>query len=379
MKKKLLQLTGLLILVFISNSCIAQKLYLLVGTYTGSGSKGIYVYSFDEANGNTSLISSTDTASNPSFVIFSRDGKFVYAVNETHGNDPGRVSSYSFDNKTGTLKWINSQPSRGDDPCHLALSKDDKWLTVANYSSGSAAVFPINNDGSIGENAQFIQDTGSGVNKDRQEMAHVHETVFSPDGHYVFTPDLGTDKVMIYKFEPGLKKPLVPSSPAFLKIPSGNGPRHILFSPDKRFAYVICELSGTVLAYNYKGGKFNQLQEIATHPEGYKGMIGSAELGESPDGKFLYASNRGDENTLTIFSVNPVTGKLTTVGYQDVKGIMPRHFISDPSGKYLAVANQASDNIVIFKRNAKTGLLTPLKAQIHVAKPVCLQMIKMGN
>ncbi len=379
MKKISLQFLGLLILISSSNFCVAQKMYLLVGTYTGSGSKGIYVYSFDETNGSTSLVSSTDTASNPSFVIFSHNGKFVYAVNETHGDNPGKVSSYAFDSKTGTLTFINSQPSRGDDPCHLALSKDDKWLTVANYSSGNATVFPIDKDGSIGNYAEFIQDTGSSVNKGRQERAHVHETVFSPDGKYVCTPDLGADKVMIYKFEPWLKKPLVPSSPAFIKIPAGNGPRHILFSSNKKFAYLISELSGTVLTYRYRDGKFSEVQEIAAHPKGYKGTIGSAELGESPDGKFLYASNRGDENTITIFSVNPVTGKLTTAAYQDVKGVMPRNFILDPYGKYLIVANQASDNIVIFKRNAKSGLLTSLDNQIHVQKPVCVQMIKISH
>lgn len=366
-------------LIFCTNFCFAQKFYLLAGTYTGSGSKGIYVYSFNASNGQIKWVSNTDTASNPSFVIFSHNKKFVYAVNETNGKDPGRVSAYIFNKKNGTLQFINSQLSGGDDPCYLALSLNDKWLTVANYTSGSATVFPINNDGSLQPYVQLIQDTGTSVNKDRQEKAHVHETVFSSGDHYLFTPDLGADKVMIYKFNAHSKKPLTPSLPAFVKTPAGNGPRHILFSTNKKFAYLICELSGTVLVYNYNDGKLKQIQEIAAHPKGYKGEIGSAELAISPDGKFLYASNRGDENTFAIFSINSFTGKLKTVGYQDVKGTMPRDFIIDPTGKYLLVANQGSNNIVIFKRNAKTGLLSSLRDQVQVQKPVCLQLLEMGN
>jgi len=372
-------LPGLLLLGMATNFCSAQKMYLLAGTYTGTGSRGIYVYSFDDRDGHTTLLGSTDTASNPSFVVFSHDHRFVYAVNETHGDDPGRVSAYAFNTRTGALRFINSRPSRGDDPCHLAVSGDDRWLTVANYTSGSAAAFPLEKDGSIGANAAFIQDSGSSVNPDRQASAHVHETVFSPDGRYLFTPDLGADKIMIYRFIPSRKDPLVPAAIPFLKIPAGYGPRHLIFSKDKNIAYVICELKGMVLVYHYGDGKFRKVQEIAAHPEGYNGVMGSAELGLAPDGKFLYASNRGDENTITIFSVNPVTGVLKTAGYQTVEGVMPRNFILDPSGRFLLVANQGSDNIVIFKRNAKSGLLSPLSDQIHVAKPVCLQMIPAGH
>ena len=369
---------SILSLLIVSSLCsFAQNYFLFTGTYTNSGSKGIYVYNFNEQTGKAKLINHTDTVTNPSFLILSRNANFVYAVNETNGADPGKVSAYSFNKKDGSIKFINSQLSGGDDPCHLSISDDGKWIAVANYSGGSVSVFPVNKNGSLQTHSQLMQDSGSSVNKERQETAHVHEAVFSPNNKYLFTPDLGTDKVMIYQFNSSSKQPLKPSSPSFLKLMSGNGPRHITFHPDKKFAYVISELSGTITAYRYTNGKFTDLQEIITHPKKYEGIIGSAEVVISPDGKFLYASNRGDENTITIFSINSLSGKLQLQGYKSTAGKAPRNFIIDPTGNYLLVANQNSDNIVIFKRNKLTGLLQEMKEQIKVSKPVCLQLVKM--
>jgi 6-phosphogluconolactonase len=357
----------------------AQNYYLLIGTYTGTGSKGIYVYEFNAQTGDTKWISNTDSVTSPSYITLSHNGKFVYAVNETNGARPGRVSAFSFNKNNGKLNFINSELSGGDDPCYVAVSADDKWIAVANYSGGNLSVFPLNKNGSLQPYSQLIQDSGSSINTERQERAHVHESVFSPDNNYLLTPDLGMDKVMIYKFKSSLKKPLQPASPAFVKTTPGSGPRHITFSPNKKFAFLIHELSGTVTAYTYNDGKLKKVQEIATHPEGFKGEIGSAEVFVSPDGKFLYASNRGDENTITIFSINALTGKLTLAGYQPVLGKAPRNFIIDPTGNYLLVANQDTDNIVIFKRDKKTGLLKETQKQITLPKPVCLQMIRMNN
>jgi 6-phosphogluconolactonase len=258
----------------------------------------------------------------------------------------------------------------------VATSDNEKWIAVANYTGGSVAVFPLNKNGSLQPYSQLIQDSGSSINKERQEKAHVHESVFSPGNTYLFTPDLGTDKVMIYKFKSLLKQPLQPASPAFVKTPSGSGPRHLTFHPDKKFAYLIHELSGTVTAYSYNEGKLRIVQEVSTHPRGFTGIPGSAEIFVSPDGKFLYASNRGEENTITIFSVNALTGKLKLMGYQPVLGKTPRNFIIDPTGNYLLVANQDSDNIVIFKRNKENGLLKETGPQIKLPKPVCLQMVR---
>ena len=370
-----------LLIAFLLSSlfCSAQNFYLLACTYTDGGSKGIYVYRFNAQTGKATWVSNTDSAANPSYLVVSNNGNFVYAVNETSGINPGRVSAFSFNKNNGVLTLLNSEPSGGDDPCHLAMSMDGKWLVVANYTGGNVSVFPLNKSGSLKPYTQLIQDTGSSVNKERQEKAHPHGVVFSPDGAYVFTPDLGTDKIMIYKFNPFSAQPLMSFSRGYAKTHPGNGPRHFTFHPNKKFAYLINEMSGSVTAYSYEKGKLAEVQELITHPKEYRGTPGSAEIFTSPDGKFLYASNRGDENTITIFSINSSTGKLKLKGYQSTLGKTPRNFIIDPTGNYLLAANQDTDNIVIFKRNRQTGMLQETKEQIHISKPVCLQMIETGE
>lgn len=367
----------LLFFVLFSFSSMAQNFYLFTGTYTGTGSKGIYVYRFNARSGKATLLSNTDSVVNPSYLTISPNAKYVYAVNETNGAHPGRVSSFSFNSKNAKLVFINDEPTGGDDPCYVSLDSTGKWLIIANYSGGSVSVFPVNKNGYLKPRVQLLQDSGNSINKQRQEKAHVHSTVFSPDQKFLFTPDLGMDKVMIYKFNSSSKKPLSPAKPPFENTRDGEGPRHFTFHPNKKYAYLISELMGTVSTYKYNDGKLGKIQNIETHPRGFKGVIGSADIHISPDGNFLYASNRGDENTITIFSIDGRTGKLKLKGFQSVLGKTPRNFIIDPTGNYLLVANQESDNIVIFKRDKSTGLLKETGLQIQVPKPVCLQMVEI--
>lgn len=362
-------------ILFILASCSNQQhYYLFIGTYTNTTSKGIYIYDFNSQTGDATWISNTDSVTNPSWVTISNDHKYVYAVNETNGTNPGRVTAYSFDKNNGTLHFLNTTASGGDDPCYLATSFDNKWLTVANYTSGTATVFPINADGSVKPYSQLINDTIYRSPGD-SAIPHVHETVFSPDEKFLVTPDLGLDKLMIYKFEPSKEKPLVLSSPSSVASETGSGPRHIVFSSNKKHAYLIHELSGTVTAYNYENGTFSQIQDIATFPKGFDGKKDGAEIMVSPDGKFLYASDRGDLNQIVIFSIDPDSGKLTFKGTQSSLGTHPRNFIIDPTGNFLLAANQDSENIVIFKINKETGLLNKTGKEIHIPRPVCLQMI----
>ena len=364
------------LLLFTSVQSFSQDYFLFVGTYTGSGSKGIYVYQFNALTGETRWVSNTDSssASNPSYLAVSQNGKFVYAVHEDGDQKNGNIAAYSFNRTTGKLNLINKQLSGGDHPCYVSVSNNNKWVAVANYTGGSAAVFAVNTDGSLKAGPQVMQHKGNSVVPQRQDKPHVHSTVFSPKEDYLFASDLGTDKVVVYKFNAAAKKPL--AEVAFAASAPGSGPRHLTFHPNKKFAYLVEELSGTVAGYQFSDGKLNFVQRIATHPEDYKGNIGSADIHISPDGRFLYASNRGDENTITIFSVNPVTGKLSLAGFQPTLGRTPRNFMIDPSGNFLLVANQNTDNIVIFRRNKNTGLLTPTGAEIKVPKPVCLKMVK---
>jgi len=373
-KSYILQLLFLFAVILFSSYCPAQNFYLFTGTYTGTGSKGIYVYRFNANTGKVTPVSNTDSITNPSYLAISHNAQYLYAVNETNGTNQGKVSAFSFNKSNGKLHLLNSQFTGGDGPCYVAISRNDKWLFVANYSGGSVAVFSINKNGSLHPYEQLIQDSGSSINKARQEKAHVHSTVFSPDENYLFTPDLGMDKVMVYKFNPQSEHLLTPASPSYESTIAGSGPRHFTFHPYNKFAYLVNELSGTVSAYNYNKGVLKKLQEIPTHPKEYSGAIGSADIHTSPDGKFLYVSNRGEENTITIFSINNMTGKLKLQGFQSTMGKTPRNFIIDPTGNYLLVANQETDNIVIFRRNRKTGLLSATGKQVYVPKPVCLQM-----
>ena len=229
----------LIIIFFIHILAEAQTYYMFVGTYTESGSKGIYVYTFNATTGKCQLIGNTDSVVNPSYLAISANQKYLYAVNETNHAKPGAISSFSFNKKTGMLTFLNKTPTGGDDPCYVSVTKNNRWAFVANYSGGSLSAIPILPDGVLGRYSQLIQFSGSGTNKDRQGGPHAHAAVLSPDEKFVFTPDLGTDKLMEYKFNEANKFPLTPYKPAYFATTAGSGPRHFIFSPDHKHAYLI--------------------------------------------------------------------------------------------------------------------------------------------
>lgn len=314
----------LLSILLLSLSGIAQKSYLFVGTYTEKNdSKGIYVYQFDNATGDARPVSSVFTE-NPSYLAIAPGGNFVYSVNETHGDKPGGVSAFSFDGKSGKLKFIDKQESGGDDPCYVSVDAHRKWLMVANYSGGDLAALPIQSDGSLLARTQTIQHTGTGPNKQRQEKAHVHSVTFSPGEKFLLAADLGMDELSIYRFDAiATSEPLKISRDSIVHMQPGSGPRHICFAPGKPYVYLINELAGTVDVYLFNDGHLTSLQHISSHPEGYTGGIGSADIHISPNGKFLYASNRGDANSIAIYSIDAATGRLQIKGFQSTKGRRP--------------------------------------------------------
>ncbi len=349
--------------------------YLIVGTYDSPKSEGIYIYKFNRGNGAVTEVSHTKT-SNPSYVAISPDEKFVYAVHENakDGNG-GEIAAFSFDKKNGILSFINQQLSGGDHPCYVEIDKTGKWIFAGNYSSGSVAVLPVKADGSLGVATTIIQHNGSGKNAERQNGPHVHCTKISADNRWLYVPDLGIDKVMLYAFDAETGK-LTPAEQPFAASIPGSGPRHFTFHPNNKYAYLIEELSGTVNVFQYNNGTLKNIQRISTMPTGDNSFAGSADIHVSPDGKFLYASNRSTSNTIAIFKINKTNGTLTSIGHQSTLGKTPRNFSIDPSGNFLLAANQGSDEIVIFKRNKKTGLLTDTGKRISVGKPVCLKWIK---
>ncbi|MFC0575703.1 lactonase family protein [Paraburkholderia solisilvae] len=353
---------------------------LLVGTYTGPKSEGIDVYRFDTKSGAATRVSSAKTV-NPSYLIASRDGRFVYAVNELPGdNGPatqrGGISAFGFDAKSGQLTFLNQVSSDGNDPCYLSLSPDGRYLTTANYSvaadpGGSFAVFPLEADGKVGAAVLTVHHEGGGPVKGRQDNAHVHSTVFSPDGHYLFAQDLGADKLFSYRYTPdGSRGLLGPTEHRYVDMKAGSGPRHLVFAPDGKYAYLTSELAATVSVFRYGDGNLTLVQTVPMAKPGFKGQVGAAAIHLSPDGRFVYASNRGDANEIVIYAVDPSNGHLREVGRQSSLGKSPREFSIDPTGHWLIVGNQNSDTAYVFRRDLQSGLLDANPARLDIGAPV---------
>ncbi len=366
-----------ILVLFVSIAATAQQTSkLLIGTYTSGKSEGIYVYDFNTTTGDNSFISSVKT-SNPSFLAVSPNKRYVYAVNENNNslNNGGMVSAFKFNKRKGKLNFINQTSSGGNDPCYISFDKTGKWAVASNYSGGSFSVLPVKKNGSVSPANITIQHQGKGINKQRQEKPHVHSAIFSSNNKYLLVADLGIDKLMLYQFDEKNGSVVLDSS-ASISVSAGSGPRHSAFHPSQKFIYLTEELSGTIGAFSFgENGKLKLFQTISAVPETYKGSLGGADIHVSPDGKFLYASNRGEANNLVIFSIDTATGILTTVGYQPTLGVKPRNFNFDPSGNFLLVANQESDSIVIFSVNHQTGLLKDTGKRIAVPNPVCIKWV----
>lgn len=340
----------------------SHNLTMLVGTYTDTDSKGIYTFTFNEDNGTASALSATEVK-NPSFLTVTPDRKMVYSVSEQA--EGASVSAFDFDKATGELHFRNSRPTKGRGPCHVTIVGHD--VVSANYSSGTISVFPTDEKGNLQE-AVLLQFNESGPDSTRQEQSHLHSTQVSPDGKFLFAIDLGGD--YIYRF-PVADGKVTAYDATKIKMPLGSGPRHFDFSKDHRFMYVINELSGSVVAYDYNNGDLRQIQEIQADTLYARG---SADIHFSPDGKFLYASNRLQGDGIAIFRQDATSGLLERVGYQNT-AIHPRNFAITPNGKYVLVACRDDDVIQVFARDAQTGLLRDTHQDIKVHRAVCVILV----
>ena len=287
----------------------------------------------------------------------------------------GAVTAYAIDRKTGKLTYLNETASRGADPCYISFDKTGRYALVANYTGGSVAVFPVLNDGRVGAASAFVQHTGKGARPDRQEGPHAHWIQTTADNRFAVAADLGLDEVLVYKFD-AANGSLKANDPAFAKLPPGTGPRHVAFAPNNKFVYVVDELNSTVTAFTYdaQGGVLSQIQTISTLPAGFSGANDAAEIHIHPNGKFLFASNRGHDS-IVVFSIDQHNGKLTLVNHFSTLGKTPRNFELDPSGRLLFAANEDSGNIVIFKINLNTGKLTPTGQTLSAPAPVSLRFV----
>ena len=343
---------------------LAQNHKLIVGTYTKGTSEGIYVYDFDSKTADTKQLGVIKNIANPSYVALSKNNGAIYSVSEVGANSA--AAAFKFNPKTNEGTLINKEATKGADPCFILT--DGKHVFTANYSGGSISVYGIKADGSLTPVKQLVQHTGKGPDK-RQTSAHVHQTLFSPDGKYVISTDLGEDKIYVYNYHANAEQPLTLKHS--ISTNPGSGPRHITFSPNGKFAYLAHEFNGKISVFGYNDGNLKLLQEIGTAASDFTGRIDAADIHISADGKFLYESNRGDANNISVFEVQK-DGKLKHIETVSTLGKGPRNFSIDPSGNYLLVGHQYSNDIIIFQRDTKTGKLTDSKKRIAVGSPVCL-------
>jgi 6-phosphogluconolactonase len=344
-----------------------------VGTYTDGTSRGIYRMTFDPSTGSLSEPVLAAETKNPSFLALHPSGRFLYAVGEVssfEGAKTGAVSAFAVDPKTGDLTLLNQQASEGAGPCHLVVDKTGRNVLVANYGGGTVTVLPIDPDGRLKKASSVRVHEGSGPNKGRQEKPHAHGVYLDAKERFAFSPDLGADRVFVYRFD-AAKDTLEPHGAAPLD--PGSGPRHLAFHPSGKHLYVINELLSTVTAFSYDAekGALAPIQTITTLPPGFSGASWTAEVEVSRDGRFLYGSNRGDDS-LAVFAVDPSTGRLTVKGHSPVGGKYPRHFTIDPSGRFILAGHQNSGTISVLRIDPATGVpaLTGVTAKLD--KPVCL-------
>lgn len=360
-----------------------------IGTYTepirfGTGQilegkgKGIYSFRFDPSTGRLSPNGLTEGVRNPSYLCFDAERRFVYCVNEMKefdGQFGGGVSAFRIDQDTGALTFLNSKPTKGTDPCHLLVDPSGKFLFVANFASGSFIGYRLEADGSLGAEVAFVQHQGSSIDPRRQAGPHAHAVEFSADGRFVYVPELGLDKVMIYAVDPATGA-VTPAAQPSVSVKPGAGPRQLVMHPRGGFAYLINELNSTMTAYRHDAatGALTELQTLPTLPKGFSGHSTCAEVQITPDGKFLYGSNRGHD-TVAIYAIDPDAGTLTPIGYESTGGKIPRNFTVDPTGRFLVAANQDTDNLVPFRLDPETGKLEPIGQSIEAPTPICVKFV----
>ncbi|NRD23030.1 lactonase family protein [Winogradskyella litoriviva] len=375
---KISKCLSLILVLLILVGCKSKKetTLLFVGSFTDKKpGEGIHVYEFNTETGEASFKFTLDSVTNTSFLKLSKNGKYLYSVMESQMPYHGKIGSFAVDSINGKIDLINIQDCGGLNPAHLEIDKTGRFLANSNYSDGSLSMFRINENGSLNPHSQVIKFKDSSIIKNRQEASHMHSSNFSPENNFLFAHDLGADKIRGFNFDITAQDSILQNENQIIMKP-GSGPRHFTFHPNGKFGYSIAELSGKITAFNYIDGQLEFVEDYQSYQK-QQDIYRAADIHISPEGHFLYASNRGpEEDSISIFSINLDDGRLNLIGHEPTYGNHPRNFAIDPSGKFLLVANQFTDNIVIFRRNIKTGKLTKLSQEIIVDKPSSLQMRK---
>lgn len=373
------------VLIFVTISMLGQgkpgsqnaPLLMYVGTETvGGTSQGIYLYEMDRNTGALKYLAVSPMTVNPTYIAIHPNNKWLYAVNEVNGENGkfgGEISAFRIDPAKKEFTFLNKVASNGNSPCHISIDNSGKFVLVANYSSGTVASYAIKADGSLSEAVSTDQHQGKGPNTSRQEGPHAHMIMQAQNG-FVYNTDLGADQIYIYKLDAQGK---LINTNITVKSKPGAGPRHLAFHTNNKWAYAVNELNGTVDVYtvNNKTGALTNLQTISTLPAGETRYPGSGDIHITPNGKFLYATNRGEINNIAMFSIDRQTGKLKLLGHQSTMGDRPRNFVMDPEGRFLLVANQISGNVFTFRIDPKTGILKDTGIETKIPSPMCLKFV----
>ena len=360
-----------------------EEIYLFVGTYTrqephvAGKAKGIYVYKMNQVTGALTYVSHIEHTINPSFLTIHPNKKHLYAVNEHGGDgefDSGTVSAYAIDATTKELTFLNRQSAQGVAPCYISITSSGKYALVSNYVSGNIAALPIQDNGNLSEASDIAQHEGKGTHS-RQDAPHAHFVNWTPDNKLITVADLGVDKIMLHQLDETTGKFSTPQS-SYVKIADEAGPRHITFHPNSNYAYCINELNGTIEAFSYNNGQFKKLQTISTLSDSSTSTGACADIHITPNGKYLYGTNRDTDNDIVGYKIDASTGKLSLISHTSTKGKTPRNFTIDPTGKFLLVANQDTDTVVTFEIDGATGQLKDTGLIAEIPTPVCLVFLE---
>ena len=356
--------------------------WVYIGAYAAPNNKGIYRFDLDPADGKLNNKALAAESPSPSYLAFHPNGHFLYSVNEVPApadgkKNGGAVSAFAIDPKTGDLTFLSQASTVGAGPCHLIVDKEGKHVLAANYGGGSTVVLPIDEKGRVGEHTDFVQHKGKGKDPGRQEGPHGHCVTLDAVNKFALVCDLGLDKVLVYKYDTEKGK-ITPNDPPAADLEPGSGPRHLAFTPDGKFAYVVNELNLTITGFRYDSdhGVLKEIQTLSTLPKGTEPSktYSCAEVVVHPSGKFVYGTNRGHD-TIAAFAINPTTGELTLIGHQGDGIKVPRGFNVDPTGAWAVVANQDSDSVIVFRIDQKTGELKPTGTKVEVGKPVDVKIM----
>jgi 6-phosphogluconolactonase len=358
----------------------AEMLRFYVGSSNGNLSHSIYLCELDPVKGEFMKLDSFSGAKAGAYLDLSPDQQYLFAVNQEPGiREPeyASVTSFSIEPRTLALKPINSQSSQGVDPCHISCSNDGDYIFVANYGNGIATALPVGTNGEIGPATSAVSGEGSGPDTSRQQGPHAHQVVPDPGQHFLLVPDLGTDRVMIYAFDPASGSLTPNQTQPYFQLAPGSGPRHLAFHPDGKSLYIVNELNATITACNYDGvnGTITGINTEKTVEESHQGMKYPAAVRVHPNGRFVYASTRGENSCISTFKIGD-DRSVERIQVVEQVPLWPREFNLDPSGRYMLVAGERSDEIRLYTIDPESGVVTATETVVKLKAPACIRFVK---